>query len=174
MCDRCPRLFAAIIGRQRDFRLVPFDRGGLGGQRVFQHLELPWNDWLANRMVEMSTDAAQIALAWRDRIDPEMRETMERIVDGIEGPIAGLVNCAAIYHPKPFLELDEANWDDHLGINLKGTLFASQAVLPRLRAQKRGSIVMFSSGVARTGAAFGVAYAATKGGVLGLARMRWA
>ena len=98
------------------------------------------------------------------------KAAMDRIVADIDGPIAGLVNCAAIYHPKPFLELDEANWDDHLGINLKGTLLASQAVLPRLRAQKHGSIVMFSSGIARTGAAFGAAYAATKGGVLGLAR----
>ena len=103
-------------------------------------------------------------------IDVRDKAAMVRIVAAIETPIAGLVNCAAIYKPVPFLELDEASWDAHLGINLKGTLFASQAVLPRLRAQKSGAIVMFASGIARMGAARGTAYAATKGGVLGLAR----
>ncbi len=103
-------------------------------------------------------------------IDVRDKAAMDGVVAGIQTPIAGLVNCAAIYKPVPFLELDEANWDAHLGINLKGTLFASQAVLPRMRAQKAGAIVMFSSGIARTGARHGTAYAATKGGVLGLAR----
>ena len=103
-------------------------------------------------------------------IDVRDKAAMDRVVAGIQTPIAGLVNCAAIYKPVPFLELDEASWDAHLGINLKGTLFASQAVLPRMRAQKTGAIVLFSSGIARTGARYGTAYAATKGGVLGLAR----
>ena len=103
-------------------------------------------------------------------VDVRDKAAMDRIVASIKTPIAGLVNCAAIYKPTPFLELDEDSWDAHFGINLKGTLLASQAVLPRLRAQKSGSVVMFSSGIARTGAAQGTAYAATKGGVLGLAR----
>jgi len=103
-------------------------------------------------------------------IDVRDKAAMDRVVAGIQTQIAGLVNCAAIYKPVPFLELDEASWDAHLGINLKGTLFASQAVLPRMRAQKTGAIVLFSSGIARTGARYGTAYAATKGGVLGLAR----
>ena len=103
-------------------------------------------------------------------IDVRDKPAMDQVVTGIETPIAGLVNCAAIYKPMPFLELDEASWDAHLNINLKGTLFASQSILPRMRAQKSGAIVMFSSGIARTGARHGTAYAATKGGVLGLAR----
>ena len=103
-------------------------------------------------------------------IDVRDRAAMDSVVAGIRAPIAGLVNCAAIYKPAPFLELDEASWDAHLDINLKGTLLASQAVLPRMRVQKSGAIVMFSSGIARAGARHGAAYAATKGGVLGLAR----
>jgi NAD(P)-dependent dehydrogenase (short-subunit alcohol dehydrogenase family) len=55
-------------------------------------------------------------------------------------------------------------------INLKGTLFACQAVLPIMREQRRGSIVLLSSTVARHGAVGGAHYAATKGGILGLAR----
>lgn len=90
--------------------------------------------------------------------------------DGKTGRIAGLATCAAIFHTKPFLDVTEDDWDAHLSVNLKGTLLAFQAVLPRMLAQKSGSIVLFSSSIARRGAAESAAYAATKGGVLGLGR----
>ena len=84
--------------------------------------------------------------------------------------ITGLVTCAAIYRVTPFLEITEDDWDAHLSINLKGTLLTCQAVLPRMLDQRRGSVVMFSSLIARRGAMNSGAYAATKGGVLGLMR----
>ena len=84
--------------------------------------------------------------------------------------VAGLATCAAIYRTAPFLEITEQDWDDHLDINLKGTLLACQAVLPVMLEQGSGSIVMFSSLIARRGAPNSAAYAATKGGVLGLCR----
>lgn len=86
------------------------------------------------------------------------------------GKIAGLATCAAIYRTKPFLELTEDDWDAHLSINLKGTLLTCQAVLPQMLEQKSGSIVLFSSSIARRGAPESAAYAATKGGILGLGR----
>lgn len=86
------------------------------------------------------------------------------------GKIAGLATCAAVYRTKPFLELTEEDWDAHLSINLKGTLLTCQAVLPAMLGQKSGSIVLFSSSIARRGAPQSAAYAATKGGVLGLGR----
>ncbi|PPR09352.1 MAG: Dihydroanticapsin 7-dehydrogenase [Alphaproteobacteria bacterium MarineAlpha11_Bin1] len=84
--------------------------------------------------------------------------------------ITGLATCAAIYRTAPFLDLSEADWDDHLNINLKGTMLTCQAVLPAMIELGRGSIVMFSSIIARRGAPKSAAYAATKGGVLGLCR----
>ncbi len=86
------------------------------------------------------------------------------------GRLHGFVSLAAIYRTQPFLDIDEETWDAHFSVNLKGTLLAAQAVLPTLRAQKSGSVVLFSSLMARTGLAGSAAYAATKGGVLGLAR----
>ena len=86
------------------------------------------------------------------------------------GKIAGLATCAAVYRTKPFLELTEDDWDTHLSINLKGTMLTCQAVLPTMLAQKTGSIVLFSSSIARRGASHSAAYAATKGGILGLGR----
>ncbi len=91
-------------------------------------------------------------------------------VAGASEEISGLAACAAIYRIAPFLDVTEAEWDEHLNINLKGTLLACQAVLPTMLKQGRGSIVMFSSLIARRGALNSAAYAATKGGVLGLCR----
>jgi len=84
--------------------------------------------------------------------------------------IVGLVACAGIITRTPYLELDEETFDAHLDINLKGPLLACQAVLPAMRRQGRGSIVLFSSTIARSGSAKGAHYAASKGGVLGLMR----
>lgn len=84
--------------------------------------------------------------------------------------IVGLVTCAAIYRVTPFLEIAEDEWDAHLSVNLKGTLLSCQAVLPRMLDRGAGSIVMFSSLIARRGAMNSAAYGATKGGVLGLMR----
>jgi NAD(P)-dependent dehydrogenase (short-subunit alcohol dehydrogenase family) len=75
-----------------------------------------------------------------------------------------------VFRRVPFLEMNEALWDETFAVNLTGTLLACQAVLPRMRAQKAGSIVLMSSSLARTGTATGGHYAATKGGVLGLGR----
>ena len=86
------------------------------------------------------------------------------------GFVHGLVSLAAVYHTQPFLEIDDATWDKHFSINLKGSLLAAQAVLPLMRARKSGSIVLFSSSLARNGGMNSAAYAATKGGILGLMR----
>lgn len=84
--------------------------------------------------------------------------------------IVGLIACAGILVRRPYLELDEATFDQHLDINLKGPFFACQAVLPAMRKQGKGSIVLISSSIARSGSVAGAHYAATKGGILGLAR----
>lgn len=84
--------------------------------------------------------------------------------------ICGLAACAAVFKRMPFLELDDETWDRHLDVNLKGGFLACQAVLPKMRRAGGGSIVLFSSSLARTGSPTGAHYAATKGGLLGLMR----
>ena len=86
------------------------------------------------------------------------------------GHLHGLVSLAAIFRRQALAEIDDETWDLHFSINLKGSLLAAQAVLPHLREQRSGSIVFFSSTQARTGGAMNAAYAATKGGILGLMR----
>ena len=87
------------------------------------------------------------------------------------GAVTGLSACAGVFRPKPFLELSEAEWNEHFDVNLKGVLFCCQAVLPVMRAQQNGSIVLWSSGLGRSPKPRTAHYAATKGGILGLTRV---
>lgn len=108
----------------------------------------------------------------RHKIDVREDGAVAAVVDTVpeDVPLCGLVACAAVFRRVPFLQLDESLWDETFAVNLTGTLLASQAVLPRMRTQQRGSIVLMSSSLARTGTPTGCHYAATKGGLLGLGR----
>ncbi|WP_425658243.1 SDR family NAD(P)-dependent oxidoreductase [Tenacibaculum ascidiaceicola] len=52
-----------------------------------------------------------------------------------------LINNAGIFAPKPFLEVEESDLELYWNVNLKGTYFASQAVIPSMVAQKNGAII---------------------------------
>jgi 2-hydroxycyclohexanecarboxyl-CoA dehydrogenase len=110
-----------------------------------------------------------IALAGDVRTPSATQNAAARLLE-ITGRIDALVTCAAIYPMRPFLDLDEELWDSTFAANATGGLLACQAVLPAMRAQGAGSIVLFSSTLARHGQAGGAHYAASKGAVLGLAR----
>lgn len=85
--------------------------------------------------------------------------------------LTGLVACAGVFPQRPFLEINEDLWDFTFDVNLKGSFFVSQAVLPHFRKSGKGSIVLYSSSAARYGTANGTHYAASKGGILGLSRV---
>lgn len=88
------------------------------------------------------------------------------------GRIDILVNNAGITQPVKFLDITGADYDRILDVSLRGTLYASQAVLPMMMAQNSGSIVCISSVSAQRGGGIlgGPHYSAAKAGVLGLAR----
>lgn len=88
------------------------------------------------------------------------------------GRIDILVNNAGVTQPAKFLDITGADYDRVLDVSLRGTLYASQAMLPAMRAQKSGAIVCISSVSAQRGGGIlgGPHYSAAKAGVLGLAR----
>ena len=88
------------------------------------------------------------------------------------GRIDVLVNNAGITQPRKTLDITAADYDAVLDVSLRGTLYASQAVLPAMREQQSGSIVCVSSVSAQRGGGIlgGPHYSAAKAGVLGLAR----
>ncbi|MGE0629741.1 MAG: SDR family NAD(P)-dependent oxidoreductase, partial [Hyphomicrobiaceae bacterium] len=86
------------------------------------------------------------------------------------GGIAGLVAGAGVMTHAPFLELTEEAFDRTLAINLKGAMLTVQSVEPHMRSAGRGSIVMFSSMLARITGSNAADYIASKAGILGFAR----
>jgi NAD(P)-dependent dehydrogenase (short-subunit alcohol dehydrogenase family) len=79
-------------------------------------------------------------------------------------------NAGACTPPKPFLEMNEAECDRDININLKGVINCTRAVLPHMLERKYGKIVNISSGAAIEGAAVTSVYAAAKGGVISFTR----
>ena len=64
----------------------------------------------------------------------------------------------------------QATWDRMLAVNLTGTFRCVQQVLPSMRAARDGRIVLVASTAALKGYPRTAAYAASKAGLLGLAR----
>jgi NAD(P)-dependent dehydrogenase (short-subunit alcohol dehydrogenase family) len=95
----------------------------------------------------------------------------ERVV-GELGRVDVLVNNAGITQPLKIMDIGPDNYDAVLDVNLRGTLYMSQAVIPQMREQHSGSIVCMSSVSAQRGGGIfgGPHYSAAKGGVLGLAK----
>lgn len=88
------------------------------------------------------------------------------------GRVDILVNNAGITQPVKFMDIGPANYDAVLDVNLRGTLYMSQAVIPGMRAQRSGSIINMSSVSAQRGGGIfgGPHYSAAKAGVLGLTK----
>ncbi len=82
-----------------------------------------------------------------------------------------LVNNAGILHTTTIEDLSEAEWDCVMEINLKSVFFATQAVLPYMKENKYGKILNLSSLAGRNGGIVnGLAYTASKAGIIGLTR----
>jgi NAD(P)-dependent dehydrogenase (short-subunit alcohol dehydrogenase family) len=87
------------------------------------------------------------------------------------GRIDVLVNNAGINPSRtPVHETSEEDWDRTLAVNLKGVFLCSKYVLPVMMKQRGGSIIHIASIVGAMGCSDRSAYAASKGGMIGLGR----
>ena len=77
---------------------------------------------------------------------------------------------AAVQINKSLAETSDAEWDQTIDVNLKGTFLCCRHVLPVMQEQKQGCIVICSSGHAFQTYPNYTAYAATKGGLLAFMR----
>ena len=84
------------------------------------------------------------------------------------GPVDVLVNNAGVYATAPVEKMDAVVFDRVLAVNLRGPFLMSRAVLPGMRARRRGHIVNVSSTAGRRGFPGGGAYCASKFGLVGL------
>ena len=96
-----------------------------------------------------------------------VRAAIERIVEEA-GRIDVLVNNAAISTISAITRLADEEWDRVLQVNLTGPMYVCRAVIPVMKKQGRGVIINVISGAGISGTVGYSAYAASKGGLLGL------
>jgi NAD(P)-dependent dehydrogenase (short-subunit alcohol dehydrogenase family) len=86
------------------------------------------------------------------------------------GRIDVLFNNAGVAGVGDVLETEPELFDHVMKVNVRGVYLMSRAVAPHMIAQKSGSIINMSSGIAEVGLARRVSYAASKGAVLAMTR----
>ena len=101
-----------------------------------------------------------------DQVEAAVKQVVERFgrLD-IAFNNAGVENKAAPVH-----EIDVAEWDRIIGINLRGTFVCMKRELAQMVKQGGGVVVNTSSGAGIRGVAGGAAYAASKHAIIGLTR----
>ncbi|MDE2276500.1 MAG: SDR family oxidoreductase [Burkholderiales bacterium] len=98
---------------------------------------------------ELAATGAQVLychcnVATKADVEAALAATLARF-----GLVDGLVNNAGIFKAAPFLEIDEADWDAVIAVNLKGSFLVGQALAREMvrgaAAGRPGAIVNMSS-----------------------------
>jgi 3-oxoacyl-(acyl-carrier-protein) reductase len=105
-----------------------------------------------------------------DVTDPEQVEAAFTSVEAQLGPVEIVVANAGITRDTLLMRMSDEDWETVIGTNLTGAFrVARRAARPMIRA-RFGRIVFISSVVGQVGSAGQVNYAASKSGLVGLAR----
>ncbi len=117
-----------------------------------------------------SAGAPQAQWGLHDLSQPDAAEAMIATAHGRMGRIDILVNNAGIRARKAFGTFTHDEFDRLVAINLRAPFFASQAVLPIMRAQGGGHVVHIASQLGIVASKFGAIYSLTKAGLIQLTR----
>lgn len=94
-----------------------------------------------------------------------VQEVLERY-----GTVDVLFHGAGLMINKPIEEYTEEEWDRTIDVNLKGSFLMAQAVVPVMKAKRRGKIIFVASIAATRAFPNALPYCASKGGVLMIAK----
>ena len=86
------------------------------------------------------------------------------------GRIDAAVLAAAIQKRTALESTSDEDWRAHMAANLDGVFHCVRELAPIMKRQRRGAILMFTSGLVNMGWPGAAAYAASKGALIGLAK----
>src|SRR6266487_2969508 len=161
-------------GQQRQVALVTGAAQGLGHatpiRLAAEGFAVAVNDITDDgRLTELAGRTGWIAVP-ADISDPAAGPAMAGTVAGRLGPVQVLVANAAAMAMSPFLEAKPDQWWHQIDVNLSGHFRVIQAVIPGMRAQGHGRIIIISSGWGVIGHPNATAYAASKAGLIALTK----
>ena len=117
------------------------------------------------------TKAGGQALAWTlDLRDPDAIGGLFEMVGSAHHGTAILVNNAAVYPSRPFLDIPLAEYDTVYQVNQRGYWLCAQAAARQMAAAGGGSIVNIASIVVHGGWADLASYVSTKGAAVAMTR----
>ncbi|WP_293030779.1 SDR family oxidoreductase [Natronococcus sp.] len=126
--------------------------------------ELPREgDGPTHELIEAETDARARFV----ECDVSNPANLEDAVEETEafGGVTTMVNNAGIFHGEEFLEVEEAEFDRMMDVNVKGVYFGAQAAAKRMADADGGSIINLSSVAGLEGSGEFVTYCGAKGAV---------
>jgi 3-oxoacyl-[acyl-carrier protein] reductase len=169
MGDRLVDRVVLVTGSSRGIGAEVAVKAAAEGARVAVHYHRSPD--AAQRTVERARNAGGEA----DSFDADIGDggqaeaLVEQVIDRF-GRIDGLVNNAGRTQVGPFLEIDPAEWEGVLQIDLTAAFHTCRAALPSMVERGSGSIVNVASRLGQMGIAETAAYSAAKAGLIGLTR----
>jgi NAD(P)-dependent dehydrogenase (short-subunit alcohol dehydrogenase family) len=122
-------------------------------------------------LIQAAKDSGSVTQPYLRHVDmgrpAEVCAAMDDVASEL-GRIDVLINNAAVCNSKPMWELTEADWDDVLGVNVKGLFFALQSAA--LHMPVGGAILNIASVAGRVGRPTLLHYAASKAAVISITR----
>jgi len=126
----------------------------------------------ADEVVKQIQAAGGMALALR--LEVLDRTSVRTAIEQVEQEFGGLdvlVNNAGINKPTDFDQISDEDWDQIVGVNLKGPFICCQEALPALRRRGGGSIINIGSVSGQYGGPRTAHYAASKAGLISLGQV---
>ena len=105
-----------------------------------------------------------------DVTDPEAVDAAFKQIEEAQGPVEVLIANAGITADTLVLRMSEEDWSSVIDTNLTGSFRLAKRAAKGMLRLRRGRIVFISSVVGLTGSAGQVNYAASKSGLVGMAR----
>jgi 3-oxoacyl-[acyl-carrier protein] reductase len=124
-------------------------------------------EWTAGEITAGGGKAEAVSL---DVTEPSSVEAVVGAALAAHGRLDILVNNAGIARDQLLMRMKRADWDAVIATNLTGAYTCSQAVLRGMIKQRAGRIISISSVVGQMGNAGQVNYAASKAGLIGMAK----
>jgi NAD(P)-dependent dehydrogenase (short-subunit alcohol dehydrogenase family) len=151
-------------------RAIVLRLAGEGADCILAAREAAPLEAVANEARKLGRRAVVVPTDVRD--EDAVRAMVAAALDGLGGRIDILVNCAGTTGPveTPVHEIKAEDFDDVVGVNLRGTFLPTKHVVPVMLRQGRGKIVNIAGTSGLRGYKLRAAYSSSKWAIRGFTR----